>query len=145
MGLLCVFHAYLLLSRGIGPTRPSVRNSLLMKIVSRDLWRSGYPPLSARVSSCDRAAWWRSRSRDRADGVLSLLRVPPPPDLPVYVGEGSPRAPPYIKARAPSLWRRIRYKGPLSTHTQKLHTQGLGRLCGIGRTCPLQSSLLAVF
>ena len=35
--------------------------------------------------------------------------------------------------------------GPLSTHTQKLHTQGLGRLCGLGRTCPLQSSLLAVF
>ena len=32
-----------------------------------------------------------------------------------------------------------------STHTQKLQTKGLGRLCGIGHTCPLQSWLLAVF
>ena len=32
-------------------------------------------------------------------------------------GEGSPWAPPYVTARAPSLWRRTGYKGLLSSYT----------------------------
>ena len=103
---------------GIGPTRPSARNSPLMKLVSRDLWRGGSPPSPTRIRSRDRAARWRNWSRDCADQVLSLLRSPHPQICLCMEGEGSPWVPPYVTAPAPSLWRRTVYKGLLSTYTR---------------------------
>jgi len=126
---------------GIGPVRPSARIMPPMKLVSRDLWRGGSPPSPPGYCHV-------TGPRDHVTGHViarPVSTVPPPPSWPVYGGEGSPWAPPYVMARAPSLWRRIGYKGPLPTHTHKLHCQGLGRLCSIGCTCPQQLSLLAVF
>ena len=48
----------------------------------------GPPPLSTRVLSHDWVTRSLDRSPDRADRVFSLLRVPPPPGLPVYGGAG---------------------------------------------------------
>ena len=54
-------------------------------------------------------------------------------------GEGSPWAPPYVMARAPSLWRRIRYKGPLSSYT----LNSIPYTTAAVKDCPLQSSFRA--
>ena len=68
----CVIHVNLLSSHGIGPSRPSARISPPICLVSRDLWRGGSAPLSARFWSHDRAARWRNRSS------LSLTHPPTP-------------------------------------------------------------------
>ena len=153
MGLLCMYSKKVripcvfteLLSRGIGPTRPSARNSLLMKLVSRDLWRGGSPPFPPGYRHV-------TGLRDDVTGHViartefSLSYASPHPQICMCMGgEGSPWALPYVTAWAPSLWRRIGYKGPLFTHTHKSHLQVLGTIHSGGRTCPLQSWLLAVF
>ena len=58
-------------------------------------------------------------TRDHADRVLSLLRVPPPPDLPVYGGGGVSVGPTVcLVPGAISMKEDLVQGAPLHSHTQ---------------------------
>ena len=90
------------------------------------------PPLSARVLSRDRAA----RSHDRSRDCAARINCPPTPRLACVWGGVSMGPAICYGPGAISMKRRIGYKGPLPTHTRKLHTQVLGTIPGIGQGLP---------
>ena len=84
-------------------------------------------------------------SCDRADRVLSLLRVPPPPALPVYGGGGVSVGPAVCLGPGAITMKEDWVQGaPLHLHTQ-LHTHFVPHTAAAGKDCPLQSSFRSVY
>jgi len=83
----CIIRVYLLSSCGVGPTRPRAHIFLPICLLSRDLWRNGFPPSPPGYSHV-RGPRDDVRSHVIAKTEFSLSYVSPHPQICLCMGGG---------------------------------------------------------